>query len=57
MVHAHGQSVAGPAGEVSELALRSYAMAAGVVRQELWGKILVLGRAEHKSESYVADAA
>lgn len=32
-------------------------MAAGAVRQELWGKILVLGRAEHESESYVADAA
>jgi hypothetical protein len=26
------------------------------VRQELWGKILGLGRAEHESESYVADA-
>jgi hypothetical protein len=26
------------------------------VRKELWGKILVLGKAEHESESYVADA-
>jgi hypothetical protein len=32
-------------------------MAAGAVRQELWGKILGLGRAEHESESYLADAA
>lgn len=56
MVHAHGQSVAEPAGEVSELEMRSYAMAAGAVRKELWGKILVLGKAEHESESYVADA-
>jgi hypothetical protein len=26
-------------------------MAAGAVRKELWGKILVLGKAEHESES------